>query len=157
MLAASSNNSASGLYTEVNIDLMKTPYLHWTWRVDNILKGASEKTRAGDDYPARIYLIKDGGLLFWNTRALNYVWASQQPINSSWPSAFTHKSIMIAVQSGAEKLKTWQHQRRNVLEDIKNILGEDFTSIDAVAIMTDTDNSHSKAQAYYSDIYFSNN
>ena len=64
---------------------------------------------------------------------------------------------MIAVQSGAEKLKTWQHQRRNVLEDIKNILGEDFTSIDAVAIMTDTDNSHSKAQAYYSDIYFSNN
>ena len=61
---------------------------------------------------------------------------------------------MVAVQSGDERVGEWVHEKRNVLDDIKNLLGIDATSIIAVAIMTDTDNSKQSASAYYGDIFF---
>jgi hypothetical protein len=46
-------------------------------------------------------------------------------------------------------------EKRNILADLKQFVGEDIRYIDAVAVMTDTDNTNSKATAYYGDIYFS--
>ena len=60
-LHARSNAAASGLYREMSIELGKTPILNWTWQIGNILAGADERTRAGDDYPARVYVIFSGG------------------------------------------------------------------------------------------------
>ena len=61
---------------------------------------------------------------------------------------------MVAVQSGNEKVGEWVQEKRNILEDIKNLLGINATRINAVAIMTDTDNSRQSATAYYGDIFF---
>jgi hypothetical protein len=47
--------------------------------VDHVYKGLDGRTQAGDDYAARIYVIHDGGLFAWRTRAINYVWANSQP------------------------------------------------------------------------------
>lgn len=155
-LEAISNHSASGYVKNITVDLTRTPYLHWSWKVDNILKNVDERTKSGDDYPARIYVVISGGILFWRTHALNYVWSSNQPVNSHWPNAFTSHAILIAQQSGNTHAGKWMNERRNVLQDIKRYLDIDATHIDAVAIMTDTDNSGQKATAYYRDIYFSN-
>lgn len=154
VLRASSNASASGLVRDIDVDLNKTPYLNWSWKVDAILDNVEEKTKAGDDYPARVYIMVSDGFFFWQTRALSYSWASKQPKGSSWPNAFTDNATMVAVQSGDERVGEWVQEKRNVLDDIKNLLGIDATSIIAVAIMTDTDNSKQSASAYYGDIYF---
>ena len=154
-LKAVSKGSASGLANEMSVDLNKTPYLNWEWRVDNVLKNVDETTKQGDDYPARIYVVISGGLLFWKTRALNYVWSSDQPIGKAWPNAYTANATLIALQSGENKAGQWIKEKRDVLADIKKHLGLDNTSIDAVAIMTDTDNSGQSATAYYRDVYFS--
>jgi hypothetical protein len=156
VLKAQSRKAASGLVRKVKVDLTATPYLHWHWRVDNVLQNIDEKTRLGDDYPARVYVIVSGGWFFWQTRALNYVWSSNQPMNSTWPNAYTGNAVMLAVRSGASQTGQWLHQTRNVLEDLAVYLHKPFTHIDAVAIMTDTDNSGQNATAYYGDIYFSN-
>src|SRR5687768_1108341 len=47
-LRADSSAAASGRYREVSVDLNKTPILNWTWKVDSILTGNDERTRAGD-------------------------------------------------------------------------------------------------------------
>jgi hypothetical protein len=70
------------------IDLTKTPILHWPWRVDCIYPGLDEETKAGNDYPARIYMIHNGGCLEWRSRAIDYVWSSSQPVHKAWPNAF---------------------------------------------------------------------
>lgn len=155
VLEAKSNNGASGMFKEVQVDLEKTPYLNWTWRVENIFEGLDEKTKKGDDYPARIYVVFSGGFFFWKTKALNYVWSGSQPLNSNWPNAFTSNARMVAVESGSENLGKWLTYKRNVREDFKLLFGEDIKYADAVAIMTDTDNAHGKAIAYYGEIYFS--
>lgn len=153
-LRARSNDAASGRYKEVNVDLGTTPILHWTWKVDNLLDGVNEQTKAGDDYPARVYVVFSGGLFFWRTRAINYVWSSNQPVGTTWPNAFTGNAKMIAVQSGAEQLGQWVSEQRNVAEDYRQLFGEEPGNVDAVAIMTDTDNSGQRASAWYGDIWF---
>ncbi len=156
-IKAQSENAASGLVRKITVDLTKTPYLHWHWRIDNVLQNTDEKTKRGDDYPARVYVIVSGGLFFWQTRALNYVWSSNQIVNSTWPNAFTDKAVMVAVRSGTTQTGQWLHETRNVLEDLPRYLQKSTTHIDAVAIMTDTDNSGQSATAYYGEIYFSDN
>jgi hypothetical protein len=153
-LRANSSAAASGLFRKVNVDLNKTPILHWSWKVDSILIGADERTRAGDDYPARVYVVFSGGVAFWRTRAINYVWSNKQPINSNWRNAFTGNARMIAVQSGSERVAEWVEERRDVLADYRNLFGAEPSNVDAVAIMTDTDNTSATATAWYGDIWF---
>lgn len=154
-LHAVSSASASGLYREIRVELGRTPVLNWSWKVDHALAGADERSRAGDDYPARIYVVFSGGLAFWRTRAINYVWSSSQPLGSHWPNAYTGNARMIAVESGEARAGSWLMERRDVLADYRQLFGEEPGRVDAVAIMTDTDNTGAAASAWYGDIWFS--
>ena len=156
VLKAESHSSASGLFKEQWIDLLKTPYLNWRWRIDNRLKSINEQSKSGDDYSARIYVVVDGDWAFWKTKAINYVWASNTPKGSIWPNAFAgNKAMMIAIRSSADKTHTWYQEKRNIMQDLEEQFGTEIRYIDAVALMTDTDNSKGNAIAYYGDIYFS--
>ncbi|MDQ6958493.1 MAG: DUF3047 domain-containing protein [Mariprofundaceae bacterium] len=157
ILKASSHHSASALYHPVRIDLTQTPFLHWRWRIQHILPVSNERQKSGDDFPARIYLISSGGVFFWNAKAINYVWSSREPVNASWLNPFTANSMMLSVESGAKHAGQWRSYKRNVRKDFKRLSGKDVTHLEAVAIMTDTDNTKSDARASYGDIYFSAN
>lgn len=154
-LKAISQSSASALAKRIKVDLDKTPYLNWQWKIDRILDKPDEQSKAGDDYPARIYVVKEGGWAPWRTRSMNYVWSSSQPVSSVWASAYTDQSMMVAVKSGDRQVGQWQTEKRNVRQDFKDFFGEEIKNIDVVAIMTDTDNTKSDATAWYADIYFS--
>lgn len=155
-LQADSRSSASGMYKKVSIDLNKTPYLNWRWRIENRIKKGDETTRKGDDYAARIYVVVDEGLLFWKSRALSYVWASQQDKGAVWNNAYAGKSVkMLALRSAADSTAQWYTEKRNVYADLKKVFGKEITEIDVLALMTDTDDSGSSTLSYYADIYFS--
>ncbi len=165
VLKAESKDTASGLATEQVIDLFKTPFLNWSWNIENTLSNLNETTKDGDDYAARIYVVKSGGWKIWNTKALNYVWSSNQEKGSSWNNAFVGDNAkMLAVKGQADLVNTWVTEKRNVYQDLIELYGdqgsdkkneEAYRYIDAVALMTDTDNGHQEAVAYYGDIYFS--
>jgi hypothetical protein len=154
MLRAESRGTASGLVREISVDLGKTPYLHWSWCIDNTLGQLDERSRSGDDYPARIYVIASGGLAFWRTRSLNYVWASNARPGEDWPNAFAGKNVqMLALRSGNPG--QCYRERRNVRADLARYFAEEIRHIDALALMTDTDNSGRHTVAYYGDLWFS--
>ena len=156
VLKAHSRAAASGLFREIRVDLEKTPFLNWTWRIDNSLGNLDEKTKQGDDYSARIYVVVSGGAAFWRTRAVNYVWAGSSAPGHEWPNAFAgDKAMMVALRSGQANIGRWVHEKRNVRADLRRLFGKDIRYIDAVALMTDTDNSQLEATAYYGDIFFS--
>lgn len=157
VLQADSRATASGLFREMDIDLEKTPCLTWSWKVDHALEGLNEKTKKGDDYAARIYVVFSEGFFFWQTRALNYVWSGNQPTGSHWPNAFTNKSINIALQSGSANAGQWVRQSRNIRDDYQRFVGKDIKQAAAIALMTDTDNSGGSARAFYGDIRLSQN
>lgn len=159
VLKAESNSSASGLFKKTSVDLQEYPYLNWSWRIENRLATNSKELKSDDDYGARVYVVIDGGLLVWKTKAVNYVWAaSQAGENDVWASPFVGKnSMMIAVRTAKDDLSTWFDEKRNVYEDIKNLFGSGHHFIHSIAIMTDTDNGNGQATAYYGDIFFSKN
>jgi len=158
VLKAESADSASGLFKEQRIDLQKTPVMNWRWCIENRLGNINEQAKSGDDYAARVYVVISGGLTFWRTKAINYVWASTSPKGKTWPNAFAgDHAMMIALRSSSDQTGTWYMEKRNILADLKQQFGKDIRYIDAVAIMTDTDNAHGKVTAYYGDLYFSKN
>jgi hypothetical protein len=153
VLHAQCTGAASALYKEQRIDLKRTPIINWSWRVDETFASIDETTKAGDDYPARVYVVVSGGIRAWRTRAVNYVWASKQPVGASWPNAFTRNAQMLALRSGPQP-GVWVKESRNVIEDFERLHGRRIDAIDGVAIMTDCDNTGGSVQAWYGDIYF---
>ncbi|MFV1871802.1 MAG: DUF3047 domain-containing protein [Oleiphilus sp.] len=156
VLKAESRNSASGLLLEQDINLQKTPYLNWRWKLEKALPTQPEKQKSGDDYAARVYLIHSGGWLFWQTHALNYVWSSRSVKGQAWPNAYAPDNAqMMAIRDAQDKTGVWFQEKRHVGNDFSSWLSRDIQQIDGVAIMTDTDDSQGHAIVYYADIFFS--
>jgi len=156
VLTAKSTGGASGLGVRKRVDLTKTPFINWSWRVDTALPPLKEATRAGDDYAARVYVIIDGGLFVWRTRALNYVWSSNaNSRGQKWNNAFAPKNArMLAVRDSRNPKGQWLTEKQNVAADFQALYGFTPTYIDGIAIMTDADNSNGTAAASYGDIFF---
>ncbi|MBU1196581.1 MAG: DUF3047 domain-containing protein [Proteobacteria bacterium] len=157
VLKAVSKNAASGLIKKIRVDLDKTPFLNWKWRIENKLSGDFDETlKPGDDYAARIYVVVSGGFAVWNTKAMNYVWAKHSSKGDIWPNAFAEKNaVMIALRSSEAQSSVWYVEKRNIQKDFNLAFSEQVRFIDAVVLMSDTDNTQNSVTAFYGDIYFS--
>lgn len=145
---------AAGLVKQVQVDLQRTPWLSWSWQVAGRYTGLDERRKSGDDYPARLYVLWDGGWLRWRSRSVNYVWSSSQPRGSHWPNAYAGAQVrMVAVSAGAPGA-SMQTISRNVLADFKRFFGDGYTRVDAVAVMSDCDDARQAGEAWYGDIRF---
>ena len=154
-IKAEAEGKGSGLGKEIKINLLKTPFINITWKVEKDLSGIVENTRKGHDYAARVFVIKKTGSTPLSNRAINYVFSSNNDVGENWPSPYTKKSIDYILSSTKDNLNTWVTVKANVKEDFMMLHGIEVSEISGIAIMTDTDNSKLKAISYYQDIYFS--
>lgn len=172
VVKAVSNASASGLTKAVRIDPREYPIVRWRWKVDNLLKAADVATKAGDDYPARLYITfeydpdkvgfgkkakyKAGRLIFGDIpiAALNYIWDAKAPQGIFFDNAYTDFARMVVLRSGLQGVGTWMEEERNICEDYRKAFDGEPPMINGVAIMTDTDNTKESAVAYFGDIVF---
>jgi hypothetical protein len=173
VVRAESSASASGLSRIVKVNPAEYPVLTWRWKISNILKNSDIRSKAGDDYPARVYVMFDYPLeklpfaeriKLRMARALHdptlpaatlcYVWDSKAPAGTMVPSSYTDRVRMVVVESGTSRVNQWLAMERNVAADFKAAFGEDAPPITAVAIATDTDNTGESVVAFYGDISF---
>ena len=171
---ASSEASSSGLVRKLSLDMEKMPILTWQWKIQSIIKSADLSIKEGDDAPARVYVTfayDSKKVKWWESvkfeaiklvygeyppiNAIIYVWASHLEKGTEQLSPYTDRVQVVALQSGQEKAGQWQTQRRNVYKDYQRLFpGQKIPKISGIAIMTDTDNTQSKAQAWYKNIKF---
>lgn len=176
VVKAESDSGASGLATERRIDPNTHPVVAWRWKVSNVLESGSVYEKKGDDYPARIYITFDydrSNLSFGQrvrlrgadflgydnlpTRALNYIWANQAPVEEPVVNPYTSLVMMLPTQSGWAKTGQWVEEVRHLGHDYRRAFddaGEALPDVNGVAIMTDTDDTGESATAYYGDILF---
>jgi len=150
-LRAESNASASGLVYKRTIDLDRYPILEWSWKIDHVLTKGDARTKAGDDYAARIYIVFPG-TFFWQTKVVNYIWANRLPKGTTIRNPYTKNVVMVAVESGNDLAGRWLTERRNVIDDYRRAFGSAPPQAKAIAIMTDTDNTGENATAWYGTI-----
>lgn len=153
-LRAAANNSASALYRKIAVDLNRTPLLTWEWKVERLLPANNPQEKAGDDFPARVYVVVQDGFLPWQVKVLSYVWANSEPPAPYWPNPFTERAVMIPLQAGTEHLGQWRREQVNIAEDYQRIFGEPIKEIVGVAIMSDADNGGGQTLAYFGRIRF---
>jgi len=154
-IKAEAEGKGSGLGKEVKIDLLKTPFINITWKVEKDLSGIDEKTKKGHDYAARVFVIKKTGSTMLSNRAINYVFSSNQNVGENWHSPYTKKSVDYVLSTTKENLDTWVTVKANVKDHFKKFHDLDVVDLTGVAIMMDTDNSKLRAISYFQNIYFS--
>ena len=154
-LKAEAEGKASGLGKEVKINLIKTPFINITWKVEKNLSGIIENSKKGHDYAARVFVVKKTGITPLSNKTINYVFSSNNLVGKNWPSPYTKKSIDYVLSTTNEHQNEWVTVKANVREHFKNLHDLDVKELNGVAIMTDTDNSKLKAISYYQNIYFS--
>lgn len=157
VLMGHTTGEASILYTEKRVDLQDTPIIAWSWKVDRTYADINERSREGDDFPARLYVVTRTGFLPWETLAINYVWSASAPLGDSWANPFTNKARMVVVQSGNQHVGQWVQQRRNVADDFRTFFDADITDLSGYAVMVDGDNANKEAMAWFGQIQFSAN
>ena len=151
VLQAESRGTASGLVRKIDLDPRDYPVLSWRWKVTGTIPAGAERTRAGDDYAARVYVIFPHWF-FIKTRTLNYIWANHLAKGAILPNAYTANAMMIAVESGPELAGHWLTEHRDIVADYRQAFGEEPPRIGAIAVMTDTDNTGAMATAWYDDL-----
>ena len=154
-IKAEAEGKGSGLGKEVSINLLETPFINITWKVEKDLSGIVENTKKGHDYAARVFVVKKTGSTALSNRAINYVFSSNNDIGNNWPSPFTKKSIDYVLSTTKDNDNEWVTVKANVRAHFKLLHNLDVKDLNGVAIMTDTDNSKREAIAYYQNIYFS--
>jgi hypothetical protein len=145
--------------------------LSWRWKTDALVPGADNRDSKLEDAPLRVIVEFDGDVStlpeaeqkkFRRAKAiarhslpfstLMYIWSDHVPVGTVIPSAHTSQVKMLVVASGANGLGAWQSVRRNLAADYRRAYGAEPGQVLGVAIMTDTDNTGTKATAYYADI-----
>lgn len=151
VLMADSQAAASGLVKKITFDPSDYPILTWRWKIEHTLEKGDARTKEGDDYAARVYVI----FPHWIkplTRSINYIWANRLPQGEAVPNAFFSRAMLLAVQSGNDYAGQWLREERNIVEDYRRLFGGEPPQAGAIAIMTDTDNTGEAVRAWYADL-----
>ena len=171
VLRAEANASMASVMHPLKIDPKVLPFIAWRWKVSNILQKSDISSRAGDDFPARVYVLFDydisklsilqrAKMYLARSRygkdvpaaALCYVWDGKAPVGTSVWSPYTDRVRVIVVESGSANLNRWREVQRDLVADFRAAFGEDPPAISGVAVASDTDNTGESATAFYGDI-----
>ncbi len=156
ILKASSQGTASAIGRRVRIDLKKTPFINWRWRVDTPLMNLPETIRVGDDYSARLYVFINGGLKIWKSKSVNYLWSSNINTKNQRSNSLSAPNNVrrIVLRDQLNIPGKWVVEKRNVAKDFKYLFGFTPQYIDGVAVMSDTDNNLGEAASSFGEIFF---
>ncbi|MFQ5772042.1 MAG: DUF3047 domain-containing protein [bacterium] len=153
VLMVKSDASASALWRMLNIHSVEVGKISWLWKVEKILsKKNEEKTKLGDDYAARLFVVFQPHLISWKTRAICYVWSAKEPEGSIYKNPYAKHVGMIVIESGNEYSGKWRKEERDFIADYQKVFKNAPEMVSAVAIMVDTDNTSQNATAWFDDI-----
>ncbi|MHA7880515.1 MAG: DUF3047 domain-containing protein [Saccharospirillum sp.] len=145
-----SDGTASGRVWEQNYALTDNTVLRWRWQQREGISGVNQRSEAGDDFSARIYVVVEHPFLFWRSRVLSYVHAAEEAVDEHWPNPFTGQFHMWVVSNGDEN--QWQTLERTIAEDWYQAFGDRPERFHAIGLMVDSDNSGQRTAMCLSDL-----
>ncbi|MEJ8839004.1 DUF3047 domain-containing protein [Ramlibacter sp. AN1133] len=171
VLAVRADSSASMLRQAVRIAPADLGSVRFSWKVPGLIEQADLALRERDDAPVRIVLAFEGDRSRFSARdaalselaraltgeelpyaTLMYVWCNQRPPGTVIPSPRTDRIRKLVVESGPRRLNRWLDYERDIRADYERVFGEPPGALVGIAIMTDSDNTHTQAQAWYGPV-----
>jgi len=149
-LRFATDDSASMLVRFTDIPVNSYPVLAWRWLVERPIDSAlDERTTAGDDHPARIFLRfrSDAG----QQRAMEIVWGNKRLRRGDFKyiNGFPH---YVARGAGAE-IGRWYQERLDLRPLVEKFWPElESLRLAEVALFCDSDETDSASVAYFAEL-----
>jgi hypothetical protein len=151
-LEAHAKESAVTIAKKFEYDLTEYPYLSWQWRVIELPKGGDERYKKTGDSAAAIYVIFEGR---FRPKSIKYVWSASLPRATTTESPYNSKTKIVVMQNQCSPVDEWVFERVNVCVDYQRLFGGETESVQAIGLMSDSDNTQSTAVAHYKAIMIS--
>ena len=144
------DDTASMLFRHVEIDLVAYPYLSWRWYVETEIDGSvDERTRAGDDHPARFFLAFTTGA--GDRHRMEIIWGNRLFGAGDYKhiGSFPH----YVANGGATNVGRWHHEVVDLAEIYRTLWGEPAgaTLVD-IGVFCDSDDTGASSVAYVADV-----
>jgi Protein of unknown function (DUF3047) len=171
VLHARSERSASMYRRALRIEPDRLGQLTFSWKVASVLPDADVRHSETEDAVVRVLLAFDGDparlsartrMMFELMQSLSgesppfatlmYVWDSQAEVGSVVLNKRSDRIRKIVLESGPTHLGHWRSYQRDVRADYRRAFGEDPGALIGLAVMTDSDNTQSRAEAWYGEI-----
>ena len=167
VLKAQSFSSASALVYRRTFNVREYPLLRWRWKVTRMTDQGNPKEKSGDDYPIRVYvmfqydpagasladrvLYRTAKVLYGKYpphSTLNYVWTGTGISDKYLTSPYTDKARMVILERGKDHAGQWVEESVNILDDYRKAFGQEPPAVAGLAVMSDSDNTRTEAEAY---------
>ena len=167
-IMATAKSAASMLRQPLRIEPGDLGGVRFSWKVPELMAEADLARRDRADSPVRVILAFEGDRSRLSARdratgelvraltgeempyaTLMYVWCNQRAPGSVIHSTRSGRIRKLVVESGARNLNRWLDYERDIRADYRLAFGEEPGALVGVAIMTDSDNTHSTARAWY--------
>ena len=151
-----SAGTSFALHRDVVLDVRQFPILAWSWKALRLPVAGDVRDPTHDDEAAQVYVIFPR----WPSPAtasdvIGYVWDSGAPVGTTLQHPRAPNVRIIVLESGAGRLETWVREQRNVAEDYRTLFGRQPPRLGKVALMIDSNDTHSEAEALFGDLTFS--
>jgi hypothetical protein len=139
-------DSASMLFRHVDVDLAAYPILAWRWYIElPILSPLDERTREGDDHPARLFLrfVTDRG----EKRAMEVIWGNRlKPGDYKYIGGFPH----FVADADDDRVGRWLDERIDLARVYAEIWKDAAPAhLVDVAVFRDSDDTHTASVSYF--------
>jgi hypothetical protein len=137
---------------KIQWDLKTHPWISWKWRVRSWATGSKITDKKKEDSTASVYVTIQSGLRAY---VIKYVWAVDDPIGQGYSAGEWNpmgRLIATVIRSGGS-LNEWVTEKRNFVEDFKNLYKKDPPSMTgrASGVMTEGDGTKTQPEADYDD------
>ena len=149
-ISVSSRNDCTSLARPVTLDTTYG-FLKWKWRVWQLPPLAREDKKNLNDSGAGVYVIFKARPPF--NDIIKYVWSTTLPVGTSIASPYRNNSKVVVLESGIGRLGQWIGETVDVRNDYQRLFGSAAPLIQAIGILTDSDNTHSIARADYGPFF----
>jgi len=171
VLKTESQNAASALVYKKTFNVRNYPVVRWRWKIQQVYEEGNAKTKAGDDYPIRLYIIfeynpDEAGLIrkakyatarkihgqYPPDSTLNYIWANRDHDEKILTSKYTDRAKLVIRRTGNKHAGEWVKEKVNIVDDYKAAFGEEPPAIATIAVMNDSDNTGESSISWIDDI-----
>ena len=156
VLHVKSTNEHSTIVKDITgmVRLKETPILEWTWKASTLPTGGDVRRKESTDIAAQLYVIWPRFPALLRSRIIGYIWDATTPAATIVKSKKTGTVTFIVVRSGGGDLGKWLTERRNVVQDYKDLFGELPEDPTAITISIDSNDTRSSAESFMGPIVF---
>lgn len=152
-----SRASSFSLQRKVAIDLKRTPFVVWQWKVTELPQRGDFRQRATDDQAAQLYVVFSWEV--FRKEAIAYIWDSTAPEGTTAripsPALYPFLNLhVVVVRSGEAERGKWITETRNVAEDYRKLFAANPDKVQGVMIQINSQHTESRGESYWRSIRF---